>query len=458
MDRLRSDPPAKNPGTGAGTGTGTGSEPSPGDDEKKPAAGAEAKPAKPPISNLDRYVDQRLPGWVLSRPVDAKAREGWTAREYTLKQTKPTGPAKLGGWAFAYSKPERTIVFLGFAAEDDLEKQTKIWRASAEKVDFEEPEELSTAKLEQHYARSKLIDTAFRINVRKKLVRGWKAEDTDNFIVIYDTPDQPLMRKVLRDLELIRKEYEKLFVPDKPVSAVSTVRICKSRDEYMQYGGMAGSAGFWNSESQELVLYDAEKVGRDNQKSDADTFIVLYHEAFHQFIYYSAGELPPHSWFNEGHGDFFSGATVKDGKMRSIGVNPWRIHTIQAAITDSKSVPWRDIVHFEQPQYYAKETVHVCYAQGWSMIYFLRMCKEVAAKPEWARILPTYFAVLKQAWSEEVVKLEAAGKKEDKAARWQAGLASRNKAVAAAFEGVDMDEIESSWKIFTLGLTPPDKK
>jgi hypothetical protein len=426
------------------------------DKKDKDAAEAKPPPRRLPVNSLERFVQQRLPDFKLAKKEsDAKPRQGWSAREYTLTPKKGSNASRMMGWAFVYTKPEREIVFLGLSSEDDLKKHSQIWHASSDRVDFDEPEQMSTAKLEQIYARSKFSDPPFRINVRKKLVRGWQAQDLDNYIVIYDTPDQPLMRKVFRDLELIRKEYEKLFPPEKPVTAVSTVRVCKNREEYLAYGGWPQSAGYWNSETQELVLYDAEHVDKDWKKSDADTFIVLYHEAFHQFIHYSAGELPPHSWFNEGTGDFFSGALLKDGKMRGIGANPWRLGLIQHAIGQDLTVPWKDIIRYEQAQYYANPAI--CYAQGWSMIYFLRTSKLVAAKPEWARILPTYFDALKSAYREELAKLDET-KRSEQGPRGLAGLAARQRAVDAAFQGVDIDALEGAWRKFTLDLPAPDKR
>ena len=62
-----------------------------------------------------------------------------------------------------------------------------------------------------------------------------------------------------------------------------------------------------------LLLRAQVQAYRDLARSEpltADTLAVLYHEAFHQFIFYSVGEVAPHSWFNEGHGDYFSGADV----------------------------------------------------------------------------------------------------------------------------------------------------
>jgi hypothetical protein len=436
--------------------------PPPPADGSKPAGGSATagdKKAKPPINSLERWVEQRLPGWqIAGEPKEGRTKKGWGAREYELKRKQIKGrPSQSGrGWIYAWRGPGRTVAFVGAADEADFARHVEFWRESAEKVDLDEPEEASTAKLERKYGMTKLREIPFRIEARKKLVRGWKAEDTENFIVVYHTPDVPLVRKIVGDLEVIRKEYEKLFPAAQPVTAVSTVRICKDEDEYLAYGGNPGTAGYWNWSTEELVLYDAEKELRGGGKSDADTFLVLYHEAFHQYIYYSTGEVPPHSWFNEGHGDFFSGARVRDGKVRGIGPNPWRTATIQYMVSSHQSVPWSEIIHYEQPQYYANPGL--CYAQGWAMVYFLRTSPLVEKKPEWARILPTYFDTLKAAWGEELTKLAAAGKKDDRVERFKSGLEARKKACAAAFEGVDLDAIDAAWREFVVHLDVPKSK
>jgi hypothetical protein len=141
--------------------------------------------------------------------------------------------------------------------------------------------------------------------------------------------------------------------------------------------------------------------------------------------------------------------------MRGIGVNPWRVELIQMVITANKTVPWKDIIRYEQKEYYANAAI--CYAQGWSMIYFLRTAKQVAAKPEWARILPKYFDELKYAYRQELERIPEA-KRADPGPRAVAGLNARKIAVDAAFEGVDIAEIEAAWRTYTLGLPTPDRK
>lgn len=434
--------------------TGSG-EPPPGTDGAPPEEKPEPKPgpkAKKPIDSIERFVEQRLPGWKLGKATPGKDREGCKVREF-----RPEGPRDAPAtWICCYENDKRTIALVGQCDDKDLEEQEKIWRYTADHLDIGEPEGQNRAKIEALYARKPLKGIEHRVDVRLSMVRGWKVEDTENYIVLYDTPDQPLVRKILRDLELLRVEYERLFPPEKPVTSVSTVRVCKSREEYFTYGGPPNTAGYWNWKDEELVFYDAEVQDKSHHVSDANTFIVLYHEAFHQYIHYSTGELPPHSWFNEGHGDFFSGATIRDGKMRSIGPNPWRLKTIQQAIHDEKHVPLRLLVKYEQAQYYANP--YVCYAEGWSLIYFLRKSEAVAKKPEWAKILPTYFAELKSEYAVELARLETLGKAKDDEARGKAGLAVRQKALTKALEGVDIDELEQAWKTYVAAIPEPKRE
>lgn len=410
------------------------------------------KPPPPPVNSLQRWLERHSP-WELGRSQPGKAREGWNATVYTL--TPKNGPAQLAvGWCYAFEQPgKRTVAFVAHCAAVDFKDQERIWRYMAERCELSEPEGADVAKLQQKYARSGLRGIDYRIGVRSKMVRGWKAEDTENFIVVYHTNDQPLVRTLVSDIESIRKEYIKLFPPVGEITAVSTVRVCKDRTEYMAYGGMPGSAGYWNSATEELVFYDASiKVKGKRDSGEQNTFIVLYHEAFHQYIHYSAGELPPHSWFNEGHGDYFSGADVVGVRVRKIGLNPWRIGLIQRAIADRKFVPWKDIIGFEQPEYYRSDRVGLCYAQGWSMIYFLRTSPVVAKHAQWSRILDTYFQALKEDYARQLALLETQGRKDDRRARLEVGAVSRKYALERAFAGIDIAALEAEWADYVSKL------
>ncbi len=257
-----------------------------------------------------------------------------------------------------------------------------------------------------------------RREIERSLIQGWKVivSPKKQYVVIYNTKHErnnQLAEEIARRIELIREQiYEKQFPPAHPITAVSIVRVCGDRKEYFAYGGPGGSAGYWNSQAEELVFYDASP----SKAIDDDTVAVLYHEAFHQYIYYSVGDVAPHSWFNEGHGDYYAGAQLK-GKKFKLEPFRWRMGIIRAAVQhgprakatvqgdDGKSheqwandggyTPLRDFVRFTQGQYYAYPDVS--YAEGWSLIYFLReiVPKNREYREKWGKILDTYFDTLK---------------------------------------------------------------
>lgn len=236
-----------------------------------------------------------------------------------------------------------------------------------------------------------------------------------------------LTEKEKREKELEKKMAAELFGGADPreLSRCSVVRIFTDHGQYMSYGAPGGSAGYWSATDRELVLYDDQADG-----GRKDTWIVLNHEAFHQYIFYLYGNISPHSWYNEGTGDFYSGLEYKN-KRFNLKANLWRRDTIKAVVQANKHVPLADFVRFTQPEYYGTNKfgaqIGNNYAQGWSLIYFLRTGKKNFPKnwdPAWDEILSTYFRVL-------------------------ATSGDLDQAVTEAFQGIDFDALEAAWKAST---------
>jgi hypothetical protein len=82
----------------------------------------------------------------------------------------------------------------------------------------------------------------------------------------------------------------------------------------------------------------------------------------------------------------------------------------------------------------------------------LNRSKAVKAKPEWAKILPTYFETLKSAYRAE---LDNYADEPTDGERHGAGEKAREAAVKAAFEGVDLPAIDLEWQNFTMSLEDP---
>ncbi len=231
---------------------------------------------------------------------------------------------------------------------------------------------------------------AWRAARKAKLIKGWSAIDTANYLIVYNSEvKRPLIKKVALHIEAIRTDvYEKLFPPTREVKAISVVRVCKDRAEYHRYGGPGGSAGYWARGDEELVFYQ----DKSNRK---DSLRVLYHEAFHQYIHYAVGEVAPHSWFNEGHGDYFAGHNYRSGKFKS-DVFRWRTGTIATALGQKTYVPLRKFLKYSQGEYYAD--AGLCYAQGWSLVYFLREVerRKIKKYQKYWGLLDRYFEAIKK--------------------------------------------------------------
>jgi hypothetical protein len=317
---------------------------------------------------------------------------------------------------------------------------------------------------------------------------GWALYESHNyFIITSKNDDKQFIKELIERLEAIREVYETLYSielvkelrllakarrnaeekekPDaekKPdeidierelagrtvaanidpmeLSRCSVVRVCKDDDEYTSYGGPGGSAGYWSSWHQELVIYDDQKGG-----GRRNTWATLNHEAFHQYIFYFLGNFAPHSWYNEGNGDFFSGYQLNGSKFK-LRPFDWRIGTIKEQIKLAEAdrakglepqrgvVPLKEIVRWTQQQYYSNNAKYetdggIHYAQGWSFVYFLRTGKDAAKywNPAYEKVLDVYLRTLVE-------------------------TDSLDQAVDAAFAGIDFDQLEKAWRDYILSL------
>ncbi len=320
--------------------------------------------------------------------------------------------------------------------------------ASLRSIEFMEGAEIAAARKDLEDALAgKTGDERWIEEIKRKVGPGWDYLQTKNYLLVYDKAVKPDRVKLIAvQIEAIRKDvYEVMFPPDRPITAISVVRVCKDPQQYSAYGGPGGSAGYWNSGAQELVFYEDTSKKKDSLR-------VLNHEAFHQYIFYSVGSISPHDWFNEGHGDYFAGFNY-DRSGRFIPAKfTWRTSEIKTAVGSKKYIPLKVFMSYSHEQYYGPQ-IGQNYAQGWSIIWFLRTSKN----PAWKGMLETYFNTLKgevTKWVDgEIEKARAAG-------TWKEGWkpsftpddvekAAREKALESIFGGWDdrkWDRFEREWK------------
>ena len=297
---------------------------------------------------------------------------------------------------------------------------------------------------------------------------GWRLLETENYFIISDVDDDRFLDELMEKIEAIRAVYTEQYPPERArsvylnfnataggaktterastptrgsdkrqppgaaeppaASPTSVVRVCSSASMYQKYGGPPRSAGYWNSATQELVVFDDQAGG-----GRRNTWITLNHEAFHQYIFYFYGAVAPHSWYNEGTGDFYSGYTYKHKRFK-LKENAWRIGPIRSMLSQERYAPLRSFVNWTQSEYYGNNALQIpqgdCYAQGWSFIYFLRTGpteKPRGWKGEWNGILDTYLESL-------------------------AMTGDLDHAVETAFHDVDWNALEQCWKRYVSSL------
>jgi hypothetical protein len=211
---------------------------------------------------------------------------------------------------------------------------------------------------------------------------------------------------------------------------VSIVRVCRNQAEYAQYGGPPNTGGYLHPGNEELVFYDYYQTALDSEKgvarrsTDRMPSSVLDHEALHQYIYYAVGRCSPHDWFNEGCGDYFSGAIIPQygDRVKDIGPSRWRISRIKD-LHESK-VPGfigvERLVNAKRPEYYGPEVGNF-YASGWAFVWFLKESPEAKKNPQWAGLLDRYYVTLRDDYTKALALLGPDATLEDKQKAAEAG-------------------------------------
>jgi hypothetical protein len=388
------------------------------------------------------------------------------------------GPGGLPTYAFAtiYPLDPDYSVALVFSTPGAKKRWSK-WKSgvtsmakSLKKIEVERPEVSDSPAIGSGSMRAR---KRARLEKEVQTTPGWILRETPNYFIISNYDDKKFMEELEKRLEGIRSVYEVDYpiekaliarkakeereakekedrekagfgIPDdgekeegdEPRSAASradpmeqsrtsVVRVCATKAMYHSYGGPPSSAGYWNWVDEELVVYAGGTNGT------RDTWITLNHEAFHQYIFYFYGNISPHSWYNEGTGDYYSGYQLNRRGKFELERNEWRLRTIQGAVRTGDFAPLKELVRWTQQEYYGSNNLGLGgganYAQGWSFVYFLRTGEKGKARgwqDSWNGILDLYLDTL-------------------------ALTGDLDQAVEKAYAGVDWEAMEKSWKSYT---------
>jgi len=390
------------------------------------------------------YIKKRLRGYEIQGKPSKKKIKNIKVTYYNLiKETKVNNlPILIRIMACVYHTDKGDIAFQFACMDAHYKKRHKTTMASsARTLKFIDKED-SVAK---NKALSKLSDNERYIQEQvNKLSSGWYHfySKKKNY-VIFSNADKEFAREISKNLEGIHACYVKAFPGEPRIKWIPIVRVCKTKNEYHGYGGPSGSAGYWSDYTKEFVFYNDVAHGAKN------TFLVLRHEAFHQYIHFYLG-CRLSTWFDEGCAEYFAGGEFV-GKNIKIKPNSWRKEAIQRFIINKAHVPLKKLLYMTKNEYYAK--ADLCYAQGWSAVYFFWEGRKQGARMDksWATIPNRYLKNLKIAFE----KLEEE-KPDLKAEKDEVNYKLANDAIKIAmertFEGwtdEDWKRMEKSWMDFT---------
>lgn len=297
-----------------------------------------------------------------------------------------------------------------------------------------------------------IYDANSRQGMATRLQRGALCSDWQmmpstkgNYLLEYST-SQEYAKRCGEELEQILMLYKQVIPSAKGIPQCR-VKIFDREEDFMHYGFAGyGVAAYWSPGQEEVVCYkfEGDKVTLDSKEEftvaeerpvEETTFKILYHEAFHQYMFYMMGRgrhIYVPSWLNEGLGDyFFGGEWTKNRGKFTLGINDWRVKTIVDAVKKSEHVSLDKIFRYEQMDYY--RNAHLCYAEGWAINYFFM--QSPVAKQKGYHTIPQKML--------DALKTGSGG-----ADGWQ-------RATDKAFTGYDLKKMEEEWKAFVVALPIP---
>jgi len=212
-------------------------------------------------------------------------------------------------------------------------------------------------------------------NIRN--LKDWWYIELPDYILTsnMETRNRRLVTMIQEDIETLRAAYQAFIPPRAEINDVSVVRVFRDRAEYLNYipKDMQWSAGIWMPMKKELVISPLEV----SQTSEGRrlTLLVVYHEAFHQYIFYALGgrELPV--WFDEGHAALFEGSDI-DAHRKTVKIveEPLRVGPFLARLKEGRPLNLGTFLKLDHGQFYSRntETMADNYATAYALVYFLR--------------------------------------------------------------------------------------
>jgi hypothetical protein len=258
-------------------------------------------------------------------------------------------------------------------------------------------------------------------------MKDWWLVETENYIILSNLKSRnlPLVKHLKENVELLRSAFEQFIPAQAEISAVSVIRIFATPQEYLQYVGpdYAWSSGIWMPDRKELVIRPVDLSSAAAE--DARVLSVVYHEMFHQYIFYALGRLETAPWFNEGQACFFENS-VMDARHFDVNENEAKARIV-TDLLKAGPVDLSGLLRMSQKDFYAggEEARRRNYATAWALIYYLRKANQAGKPFPYAGLSDAYCAALvqlrnpDQATAQAFAKIDQAQLQADFAAFWK---------------------------------------
>lgn len=261
-----------------------------------------------------------------------------------------------------------------------------------------------------------------------KNTENWWYVETRNYIIVSNVgpSKRRLVKRLQSDIEYLRAAYEQFMLAPNPIEAVSVVRVFAGGKEYVDYVGpkLEWSGGVWMPQRMELVIKPVERGGSGSGSMSA-VLSVMYHEAFHQYVFYAFGRVEPAVWFNEGHAVFFENARITENRLR-VGEHDRRAMELREMIRAGAPNIER-MLHMSYEDFYVRggndRQRSRNYSLAWGIVYFLRKGVLTLKENPYADVLYRYWNALDE-------------------------TKDGDRATTIAFDGIDLDRFKEDFMKF----------
>lgn len=270
---------------------------------------------------------------------------------------------------------DRYVIIYELGRSSDAEKGSKAILQSLQSLTFFPPKkaddkdkQMTTAKtIKKKEYSDEYVQSKERVIQNIRNLKDWWFLETENFIIVSNLKNRKTINDLQLNLEKSRNLFTRFYPLKSPLKAVSVCKIFETRDEYLSYvpAEMDWTTGMWMADKKELVIsYMSWGSQSDNRRIMID---LVFHEGFHQYIFYAANENQAASWFNEGNACFFMGIDFKSGDKVKIDLTNRAEHMKKLA----GGVKIEDFIHLGHQQFYADKKGDN-YTIAWGLMFFLQ--------------------------------------------------------------------------------------